>query len=382
MTFFIADTIKMKKGGGIDMGTCRTGLVDKLAADNTLPGNEMAELLRYRNMETTEYIFQKALETKQKYYGNNIFIRGTIEISNYCRNNCYYCGLRRDNRFITRFRLDENDIMKFCSEGYNKGIRTFVLMGGDDYYFTGNRIAQIISMIKSVYPECAVELCLGERQPSIYRQWYEAGASRYILWHETANDAHFKKVHPPEMSLLKRKQSLWELKEMGYQTGSGFMTGTPFQGVADVVEDLLFLKALDPQIVHITPFLPVSHTRFEKERSGNGDMTLYLMAIVRLMLPSVLLTADPALENALADGRKKSFAAGVNEVFASLATDEVKGYFNVYNKRYTIKNCNGDDVLRMAGKIEESGNIAAVSKGDYIPLPKKEKIYGQFHRIM
>lgn len=364
------------------MGICMTGLVDKLAADNTLPDYEMAELLKYRTTETTNYIFKKALETKQRYYGNEIFIRGTIEISNYCRNNCYYCGLQRNNKFITRFRLDENDILEYCSNGYNKGIRTFVLMGGDDYYFTGGKIAEIISMIKSLYPECAIELCLGERQSSVYRQWFEAGATRYILWHETANETHFKKVHPPDMSLLKRKQALWELKEMGYQVGTGFMTGTPFQGVADVVEDLKFLKALDPQIVHISPFLPTEHTRFEKERSGNGDMTLYLMAIVRLMLPYVLLTADPSLENVMPDARKKSFGAGVNEVFASLATDEVKGYFNVYNKRYTLKNCSGDDVSRVVAKIEESGNTAAVSKGDYIYPPKKEKIYGQFHRIM
>lgn len=364
------------------MGICRTELVDKLVADGTLNNYEMAELLKYRTTETTNYIFQKALETKRKYYGNKIFIRGTIEISNYCRNNCYYCGLQRNNKFIPRFRLDENDIMGYCNEGYKKGIRTFVLMGGDDYYFTGSKITEIISMIKAAYPECAIELCLGERQSSIYRQWLEAGASRYILWHETANSSHFKKIHPPDMSLLKRKQALWELKEMGYQVGSGFMVGTPFQSVADVVEDLGFLKALAPHIVHISPFLPVAHTRFEKERSGNGDMVLYIMSIVRLMLPGVLLTADPSLENVMADARKKSFEAGANEVFASLATDEIKEYFNVYNKRYTRKNYSGDDVSRMAGKIAESGNIVAVSKGDYIAPPKKEKTYGQFNRVM
>ncbi len=237
-------------------------------------------------------------------------------------------------------------------------------------------------MIKTNFPDCAVQLCLGERPVSSYKKWFAAGATRYLLWHETANDNHFKKIHPADMSLLKRKQALWQLKEIGYQVGSGFMVGTPYQTVADVVEDLAFIKTLDPQIVHITPFLPTTHTKFEHERSGNGDMILYLMGIVRLMLPRVLLTADPTLENVMADARKKSFAAGANEVFASLASDEVKNYFNVYNKRHNFKNCSGDDVARMQQKITESGNIAAVEVGNYIYPPKEEKLYGQIHRIM
>jgi len=364
------------------MGASKIGLIDKLAVSNTLTDDEMTELIRYRNKENTEYIFSRALKTKERYYGKKIFIRGTVELSNYCKNDCYYCGLRRSNRFITRFRLDENDIMKYCREGYSKGIRTFVLAGGDDYYFTENKVAGIISMIKAEFPDSAIQLCLGERPVSSYRKWFTAGASRYLLWHITANNSHFKKLHPPDISLLKRKQSLWDLKEAGYQVGSGFMVGTPYQTVADVVEDISFIKTLDPQIVHIPPFLPTTHTRFDRERSGNGDMVLYLMAIIRLMLPRVLLTADPALENTMPDGRRKSFAAGVNEVFASLASDEVKNYYNVYNKRHTIKNCSGDDVTRMCQKIEESGNIAAVEKGSYIYPPKDEKLHGQIHRIM
>lgn len=364
------------------MNTSLIKLADKLATTNTLSDEEMTTLLKYRNKEITEYIFSQAIKIKEKFYNKKIFIRGTIELSNYCKNDCYYCGLQRSNRFIARFRLDENDIMKYCLDGYDKGIRTFVLTSGDDYYFTENKVASIISMIKSSFPECSVQLCLGERPASSYKKWFEAGATRYLLWHETANDSHFKKIHPADMSLLKRKQALWQLKETGYQVGSGFMVGTPYQTVADVVEDLAFIKILDPQIVHISPFLPTSHTRFEQERSGNGDMTLYLMGIVRLMLPRVLLTADPALENVMPDARRKSFAAGVNEVFASLAPDEVKNYFNVYNKRHNIKNCSGDDVARMQKKIEESGNTVAVGTGDYIYAPKEENIYGQVYRIM
>lgn len=347
------------------MGTCMTGLVDKLAAHRELPVTEMTELVKFRNRETTEYIFSKALETKEKFYGRKIFIHGTIEIGNYCKNDCYYCGLRRSNKFIPRFRLNEDDIMHFCEEGYNKGIRTFVLMGGDDYYFTEKMISGIISIIKPAFPGSNVILCLGERPSFVYRKWYEAGASGYILWHETANDSHFKKIHPPDMSLLKRKQSLWELKNTGYQVGSGFMVGSPFQTVQDVIEDLLFIKTLEPRIVHIFPFLPTLHTRYVHERSGNGEMILYLMAIIRLMLPDILVTADPTLENVMPDGRKKSFAAGANEVFASLATDEIKGYYNVYNKKHTRKNCSGDDVARIIKKIEESGNTFAGGTEDF-----------------
>lgn len=364
------------------MGISVTELVDKLAVTNTLSDWEMSGLLKYRNKEATEYVFEQALKVKEKYYGKKIFIRGTIELSNYCKNNCYYCGLQRDNKFITRFRLDENDIMKYCVNGYDRGIRTFVLTSGDDYYFTENKVADIISMIKTGFPDCAIQLCLGERPLSSYKKWFVAGASRYLLWHETADDGHFKKIHPADMSLLKRKKALWQLKEIGYQTGSGFMVGTPYQTVANVVKDLAFIKALDPQIVHISPFLPTAHTRFERERSGNADMTLYLMGIVRLMLPRVLLTADPSLENVMPDARKKSFATGTNEVFASIASDEVKNYFNVYNKRHTVKNCSGDDVIRMCQKIEESGNTIAVETGDYIYPPKEENLYGKIHRIM
>ncbi len=347
------------------MGKCMKELVDRLCENRGLSSDEMTELLKFRNRETAEYLFERAREVKQKHYGKKIFIRGTVEIGNYCKNDCYYCGLRRGNIFITRYRLEEDEILEYCGAGYEKGIRTFVLIGGDDYFYTGERVAGIVSAIREKYPDCAVELGLGERPGSVYRLWFEAGASRYLLWHETASDSHFRKLHPPEMSLLKRKQALWDLKDMGYQVGTGFMVGMPYQSVANVVEDLEFIKALDPHMAHIVPFLPTAHTRFEKERSGNGDMTLYIMAIVRLMLPRALISADPILEGVLFDARKKAIGAGANEVFASLAPDEVRGYYNVCSRRLAMKSSMGDDVGRVATKIEESGNVAASERGDY-----------------
>lgn len=347
------------------MGECMTRLVDKLYETHDLLPEEFSELLKFRNQETADYLFEKAQIVREKYFGNNIYIRGTIELTNYCRNDCYYCGLARSNRFIPRFRLDENDVLLCCRAGYERGVRTFVILGGDDLHFTEKRIAGLLRMVKAEYKDCSVVLSLGERSVSTYREWHAAGASRYLLQHETAGDIHFKKIHPADMSLLRRKQSLWELKEIGYQVGTGFMIGMPFQMVADVVTDLQFLKQLSPEMVHIVPFIPTAHTRFEKERSGNGDMTLYLMAIVRLMLPGVLLTADPALENVMVNGRQKSFSAGVNEVYASLTTDDIKEYFNVYNKKINLRNTSGDDVIRMKDKIIESGFIPKEDIGDY-----------------
>ena len=210
-----------------------TDLVNKLAVNNSLSKGELEELLKFRNKETADYLFEKALMAKEKLYGKKIYVRGIVELTNYCKNNCYYCGLRRDNIFIPRYRLDEKDLLQFCEKGYGKGVRSFMLVGGDDYNFTESRVADMVAMLREKFSDCSVGLALGQRSESTYRTWFEAGASRYELSHETASDSHFKKIHPPEMSLLTRKQSLWELKMIGYQVGSGFMVGTPYQMVAD-----------------------------------------------------------------------------------------------------------------------------------------------------
>lgn len=364
------------------MGMCMTNLVNKLAANSSLSNDEFCELLKFKNKETTEYLFENALLVKEKFYGKNIYLRGVVELTNYCKNNCYYCGLRRDNIFIPRYRLDEKDLLNFCEAGYGKGVRSFMLVGGDDYNFTENKVADMIAMLKERFQDCSIGLALGQRSEKIYRTWFEAGATRYELSHETASDSHFKKIHPSDMSLLTRKQSLWELKSIGYQVGSGFMVGTPYQMVTDVVEDLLFLKQLDPQIVHIVPFMPSPYTRFEHERSGNADMTMYLMAIARLLLPRAMITADIILDNVLQDGRKKSLSAGVSEVNVELCSDDIKEYYNVYNKKINMRNIIGDDAKRMAGKISESGLVVGEDRGDYKPVPEEERLYGRIHRLM
>lgn len=362
------------------MGKCMTELVNKLMTENSLSRSGFAELLKYRNKETTEYLFEKAKEVKAKYYDNEIYIRGKIELSNYCKNNCYYCGLRRDNIFIPRYRMDESDIISFCDKAYEKGVRTFVLTSGDDIYFTEDKIAHIIEQIKKKYNDCVVELSLGERNSKVYRRWFEAGAERYTLWHETADEVHFKRLHPLEMSLLRRKQSLWELKEIGYEVGSGFMVGVPYQMVDNVVEDILFLKTLDPQIIRVVPFIPTPHTKFEHERSGNGDMTLYITAILRLMFPRALIGAEATLDRVMPDGRKSALDAGVNEVLTSITNEQIKEYYYPYYKTGRRKEKNDLDMLD--GIIKESGNKRMETGGSYRKPPAVENLYGQIHHIM
>lgn len=362
------------------MGQCMAGLVNKLVANNELSDEELTELLKYRNKETTEYLFEQAMVAKQKYYGDSVYIRGTIELTNYCKNECFYCGLKRDNIFIPRYRLDEEDVMKFADYGYERGVRTFSIMGGDDYNFTQERITGIIHMLTNKYPDVAIELSLGQRDEATYRAWFDAGATRYVLCHETADDNHFKKLHPAEMSLLRRKQCLWELKDIGYQVGTGFMVGVPFQMINHVVDDLKFIKQLEPQIVRISPFVPSEHTIFAKERSGNGDMTMYLMAIIRLMLPRVIITADQTLENVMADGRKKAISASANEVLASISTEDVREYYYVYNKRINRKSTAGDEIERMRLKITESGSRIGNDKGDYNYPPEEHNYKRKYEK--
>ena len=362
------------------MGKCMTDLVNKLAVNNTLEKTELAELLKYRNKETTEYLFENALRFKEKYYDKNIYIRGIVELSNNCKNNCFYCGLRRDNIFIPRYRMDEDDVLEFCSKGYERGIRTFVLVSGDDYIYTEDKITHMIETIKKRYNDCAIELSLGERNVDVYKHWFDAGADRYTLYHETADESHFKKIHPSDMSLLRRKQSLWELKETGYQVGSGFMVGAPYQMLDNVVEDLFFLKMLEPQMIRTASFVPAPHTKFEHERSGNGDMTLYILAILRLMFPRALISADTTLDNVLSDGRKKALNAGVNELFTSLTTEQVKEYYYTYSK--SSRRRERDDIAILENNVKECGYTLDIGRGDCKRPPTVEKLYEKVHRIM
>lgn len=341
------------------------GYIDRLQQNRSLSWQEWAELIDGRNPEVTEYLFDKARKVQQKNFGNKIYTRGLIEISNYCKNDCYYCGIRKSNKAAERYRLDLPQILECCEQGYGLGFRTFVLQGGEDAYFTDERLTEIISSIKSGYPDCAVTLSLGERSYESYQRLYEAGADRYLLRHETANEHHYSKLHPPELSGADRKQCLKNLKEIGYQTGTGFMVGSPFQTTRNLTEDMLFIKELDPQMVGIGPFIPHHGTVFADASAGSVELTLYMTALLRLMLPSALLPATTALGTADPLGREKGIQAGANVVMPNLSPTSVRKKYELYDNKI----CTGDEAAEcrscLQRRMESIGYELAVDRGDF-----------------
>ena len=279
-------------------------LIDKLRREQDLSAEEFRMLLTERSKETDLYAREQADQVRQQVYGNEIYVRGLIEFTNYCKNDCYYCGIRRSNRNAQRYRLTEEDILVCCREGYELGFRTFVLQGGEDGYYTDEKLVRLIRRIKKSYPDCALTLSVGEKSEESYRAYKEAGADRYLLRHETACEDHYRKLHSKELSCEKRKDCLRTLKKLGYQTGAGFMVGSPFQTVDDLVEDFLFLKELDPEMVGIGPFIAHQDTPFHDRESGTLEDTLFYLALLRLMLPNVLLPATTALGTIHPKGRE------------------------------------------------------------------------------
>jgi len=260
-------------------------LIDKLKQDRKLTEEEYVSLLNFRNAETTQYLFAKATEVRQIYYGKDVYIRGLIEFTNYCRRNCLYCGIRASNKNVEHYRLTQDEILECCHIGYDLGFRTFVLQGGEDMSYSDDKMVEIITTIKRQYPDCAVTLSIGERSYESYKKYRDAGADRFLLRHETADAAHYGQLHPKEMSSEERKRCLMDLKTLGFQFGTGFMVGSPFQTPELLAKDLLFIQDIHPQMVGIGPFIPHHETPFATENAGSVELTLYLLAILRLMLP-------------------------------------------------------------------------------------------------
>ena len=265
-------------------------LIDKLHKNQELSLEEWTELIKNRTPELSEYLFELAREERHKYYGHDVYVRGLIEFTNYCKNNCYY-------------RLDEDTILRCCQEGYDLGFRTFVLQGGEDGYFTEERIIHIVRRIREHFPQCAITLSIGEWKKDSYQAFFDAGADRYLLRHETYNPEHYAKLHPPILSAAHRQQCLWDLKDIGYQVGTGFMVGAPFQTPEYLAEDMLFLKELNPHMVGIGPFIPHHDTPFADQPAGTLELTLFMLGLIRLMLPKVLLPATTALGTIHPKGR-------------------------------------------------------------------------------
>jgi len=342
-------------------------VAEKFIREGKFSKKEYIELLRCSEEEATaELLREEAVRIRKKFYEDKVFTRGLIEFTNYCKNNCYYCGIRRDNKDVDRYRLTEKEILECCEKGYHLGFRTFVLQGGEDPWFTDARMETIIREIKSTYPDCALTLSMGERSYKSYRRFREAGADRYLLRHETAAETHYRKLHPAELSLETRKQCLQDLKKLGYQVGAGFMVGSPGQTYEELAEDLLFLQELQPQMVGIGPFIPHHSTVFAKEPAGSVELTLRLLSIIRILLPTVLLPATTALGTVDPKGREKALAAGANVVMPNLSPLQYRKQYELYDDKI----CTGEEAAEcrecLARRVASVGYRLVSERGDWV----------------
>lgn len=328
---------------------------------------EQLEYLRIaEDKDCLKMLREEAVQTAQKIYGNRVFIRGLIEFTNYCKNDCYYCGIRRSNHCADRYRLTKDEILSCTDTGYELGFRTFVLQGGEDPYFTDARICELVSEIRQKHPDCAITLSIGEKSKESYKRYFDAGADRYLLRHETANGTHYRRLHPDELSLEHRKQCLWDLKEIGYQVGCGFMVGSPGQTTETLYEDLQFIRELMPHMVGIGPFIPQKDTPFAREPAGTMEQTLRLLSIIRLIHPHVLLPATTALGTIHPKGRELGIQSGANVVMPNLSPVDVRDKYKLYDNKI----CTGDEAAEcrfcMENRMKSIGYQVVVSRGDYI----------------
>ncbi|MBR5328830.1 MAG: [Firmicutes bacterium] len=341
-------------------------IIENLKQNSTIGDDELKVLLTTEDRNAEEALFAAAREVRQQIYGNKVYIRGLIEVSSYCKNNCYYCGIRCENHHADRYRLDEDTILRCCDVGYDTGFRTFVLQGGEDRWFTDERLESMIRRIKERYPDTAVTLSLGERSRESYQRLFDAGADRYLLRHETANAAHYGKLHPENLSLSHRMECLKDLKDIGYQVGCGMMVGSPHQTLYHILEDLRFLQEFQPHMVGIGPFLPHKDTPFGNEPAGSAGLTLRLLAVIRLLLPHVLLPATTALATADDNGREMGILAGANVVMPNLSPADVRAKYMLYDNKRSF----GSEAAECLEQLRDSmGNIGyevVTDRGDYI----------------
>lgn len=321
-------------------------LVDKLFETGDLSDDELKILIE--SDEFNEPLAEAADIRRRENYGDKVYIRGLIEFTNYCRNNCYYCGIRRDNKKAERYRLTKDEILLCCDEGYRLGFRTFVMQGGEDPYYTDEMICDIVSKIKSRYPDCAVTLSIGEKPRESYQAFFDAGADRYLLRHETADPEHYGKLHPEAMSLENRKECLFDLKEIGYQVGSGFMVGSPYQTTENLISDLRFLQKLQPDMIGIGPYITHADTPFAEFKSGNVMLTLRLVSILRLMFPYALIPSTTALGTIHPQGRELGLKAGANVVMPNLSPVSVRKLYSLYENKI----CTGEEAAQCRGCLE------------------------------
>ena len=351
-------------------------LLDKLYQTQTLSAEEYAALIdNHKDKTVAEYLFTLSGKRREEYYQKDVYIRGLIEFTNYCKNDCYYCGIRNSNRKAVRYRLSEKDILHCCEEGYALGFRTFVLQGGEDPYFKDERLCQIVSEIKKHYSDCAVTLSIGEKSHESYQRLFDAGADRYLLRHETADFSHYAMLHPKNLSAENRQRCIMDLKAIGYQVGTGFMVGSPFQTTENLVADMLFLKSVQPSMVGIGPFISHKDTPFSDKESGTLELTLFMIGLIRLTLPYALIPSTTALGTISPFGRELGLKAGANVIMPNLSPTSVRPKYMLYDNKI----CTGEESAQclecLKNRVKNAGYQVVVARGDvYGTEPQKNKL--------
>lgn len=340
-------------------------VIDKIERERDITLEELKILLTIEDKKSLSYIAERGAKTAESIYGRKVFIRGLIEFTNYCRNDCFYCGIRRSNRGVQRYRLTKEQILSCCDEGYKLGFYTFVLQGGEDPYFIDDRLCDIITSIKMKYPDCAVTLSFGERPRESYQAYFDAGADRYLLRHETADKEHYSRLHPAEMSFENRRRCLMDLKEIGFQTGCGFMVGSPYQSMETIYKDLQFIRGLKPEMVGIGPFIPQKDTPFCNEAAGTMDMTVRLLSIIRLMHPPVLLPATTALGTVDPYGRERGILAGANVIMPNLSPLDTRDKYSLYDNKAFSGDEAAECLEQIQERIENIGYKIVKERGDF-----------------
>jgi len=331
-----------------------------------MSGPELKEVIESNFKAPVPELIKEADQIRRSIYGDRVFLRGLIEVSNVCRSNCYYCGIRHGNSHVDRYRLTKEEILACCEQGFQLGFRTFVLQGGEDPYLDDKRLVDIISSVREKYPACAITLSFGEKPKESYQRLFEAGANRYLLRHETASDDHYRRLHPDNLSLDHRKKCLYTLKEIGYQVGAGFMVDSPFQTVGNLAEDLLFLKELEPHMVGIGPFIPQKDTPLGKEKAGTLSHTITMLALTRLLLPEALLPSTTALGSIDPHGRERGLQAGANVVMPNLSPIEARSKYSLYDHKVSSGAEAAEGLENLIAQIRMAGYQADFSRGDHI----------------
>ena len=341
-------------------------IIDEITACRNITLEQLHMLLETDDMQAVDYLRKRASEKAHETYGNQVFIRGLIEFTNYCKNDCLYCGIRHSNTHADRYRLSTEQIMACCESGYELGFRTFVLQSGEDAFYDREMLCGIVSEIKKRHSDCAVTLSLGEKSREDYEALFNAGADRYLLRHETADEEHYKKLHPAEMSWKNRMECLSDLKEIGYQTGCGMMIGSPYQTAECLAEDMEFMCDFKPEMIGIGPFLPHKDTPFRSCPQGSYELTLFLLSICRIMLPDVLLPATTALGTINPKGREQGVLSGANVIMPNLSPVAVRKKYMLYDNKI----CTGDESAQcracLERRMESIGYKIKISRGDHI----------------